>query len=87
MTNKGTVKFNVGGTRYEVARSLLEAHPDVMITRMISEEWQQSIADNGEVYIERDGARFKYLLDYLRDGKVALPLNVSKKAVIDVLRR
>ena len=80
MSNKGVVKFNVGGTRYEVARSLLEAHPDTMVTRMASEDWQQNA--EAEIFIERDGTRFKYFLDYLRDGKISLPLSVSKDAML-----
>ena len=47
------VKFNVGGTRYEVAKSLLEGHPDTMLTRMASEEWHDD--SDTEIFIERDG--------------------------------
>ena len=70
------VNFNVGGTRYEVARSLIEMHPDTMLARMVSEQWQAD--PSKEVFIERNGSRFEYVLDYLRDGKVSLPFSVCK---------
>ena len=74
------VKFNVGGTRYEVASSLLEAHPETMLSRMASEQWHDEL--DTEIFIERDGVRFKYCLDYLRDGKILLPITINKEAVL-----
>lgn len=78
------VKFNVGGTRYEVARSLIEMHPDTMLARMVSEQWQKD--PSKEIFIERDGSRFKYVLDYLRDGKVSLPFSVCRESFLTDLQ-
>ena len=75
------VKLNVGGTRYEVARSLIETHPESMLARLISEQWQED--PSKEVFVERDGGRFKYVLDYLRDGKVLLPAFSVPKEVLE----
>ena len=72
--------FNVGGTRYDVARSLLEAHPETMLTRMASAQWHDN--PDTEIFIKRDGGRFKYCLDYLRDGKIHLPITMNKEAVL-----
>ena len=83
MTSKGVVQFNVGGIRYEVAQSLLDACPDSMLARIVSKEWEQN--EKSEIFIERDGTRFKYCLDVLRDGKVSLPLTVSKSAILEEL--
>lgn len=83
MTSKGVVQFNVGGIRYEVAQSLLDACPDSMLARIASKEWEQN--EKSEIFIERDGTRFKYCLDVLRDGKVSLPLTVSKSAILEDL--
>ena len=79
------VKFNVGGTRYEVARSLLESHPETMLTRMASKDWHDD-SKSDEIFIERDGERFKYCLDYLRDGKVLLPITTRKDALLEDLK-
>ena len=75
------VKFNVGGTRYEVAPSLIEMHPDTMLGKIVSKEWQND--PSAEIFIERNGSRFKYVLDYLRDGKVYVSIDMCKKAILD----
>ena len=79
-----TVKFDVGGRKYKVARSLLEAYPTTMLAMSTSILWHDN-ADE-EVYIERNGDRFAYCLDYLRDKKVTLPLSIPREAVFDDLR-
>jgi len=117
-----TVHFNVGGTLYEVSRSLLDQHPDTMLSRMVSDFWfpkdEGSNEDHNEhdangsksdetnndvgkdseadesaneatkaeataLFIERDGSRFRYCLDYMRDnGCVSLPPDVPKDALL-----
>lgn len=66
-----TACFDVGGTPYKVTRSLLEQHPDTMLTRMASETWQSNPEES--LFVERDGERFRYVLDYMRDGQVSVP--------------
>jgi len=38
--------------------------------------------DNKEIFIERDGGRFKFVLDYMRDGQVFLPLSVPRSQIV-----
>ena len=72
-----TVYFDVGGTKYKVSRSLLESFPDTMLARMASEYWtnpRHSGTEANPLFIERDGERFRLVLDYMRDGgSVSLP--------------
>jgi len=94
-----TVRFNIGGTIYEVSRSLLEQHPETMLARMASETWfprghncgDSKHADeeddpkknNDALFIERDGERFRYCLDYMRDGGfVVLPPTIPRDALL-----
>jgi hypothetical protein len=77
------VIFNVGGQRYEVSNSLLAMHPDTMLARSASKEWKTD--ESSEIFLERNGTRFQFVLDYLRDGKVSLPLIVSKASILDEL--
>jgi len=78
MDNKAKiVRFNIGGTRYEMARSILESHTGTMPNRMASEEWHDD--PEAEIFIERDGDHFKYCLSYLRDDKVLLPITACLK--------
>jgi hypothetical protein len=75
------VRFDVGGRQYKVSCSLLEMHPNTMLARSASEQWQAN--PGGEIFLERDGDRFKYVLDYLRDdGRVYLPANVFMAAFL-----
>ena len=74
------IKFNIGGQRYEVSRSLLDKHPESMLARSASEQWQED--PEAEIFIERDGLRFRYILDYMRDDKLTLPLTESREMII-----
>lgn len=78
-----TVIFNVGGHKYEVSRSLLSSYPNTMLACSASKHWQED--PESEIFIERDGERFKFCLDYLRDGRAMLPIVISKEAVIQDL--
>eukprot|EP00978_Attheya_sp_CCMP212_P029376 scaffold104168_cov48-Attheya_sp.AAC.1 len=44
-------KFSVRGHRYQVARTLLEEHPDKMFAR----------SAESEIFMERNGIRFQYV--------------------------
>jgi hypothetical protein len=78
-----TVKFNVGGLRYEVSRSLLEMHSESMLTKIASDQWQEE--PKSEFVIERNGSTFRHVLKYLRDGKVKLPITETKSDLIEEL--
>ena len=68
MSNK-TVKFNIGGLIHEVSQSILDMHPDSMLAKSASELWKKE----SDIFIERDGARFCFVPDYMRNGKVNSP--------------
>jgi hypothetical protein len=74
------VKFNVGGVRYEVSMSLLDAYPKTMLATSASKQWHEN--PDGEIFIERDGKRFRLVLDYMRDGRVHLPIRASRDALL-----
>jgi BTB/POZ domain len=74
------VHFNVGGTRYEVSGSLLDMHPNTMLARSADELWHED--PESEIFVERNGDRFQYVLDYLRDGRAFLPMGVPKDAFL-----
>lgn len=80
-----TVVFDVGGTVYKVSRSLLNQYPTTMLARMVSDTWNGVDDDdridttNDPLFVDRDGERFRYILDYMRDGpNISLPVTVSK---------
>jgi hypothetical protein len=80
MKTTETVKFNVGGQKYEVSRSLFDKCPDSMLARSVSEQWLRDPAE--EIFIDRDGTLFGCVLSFLRDGKVFLPYNMVKERLV-----
>jgi BTB/POZ domain len=45
-----------------------------------------SFLNNEPVFIDRDGERFVYVLDYMLDGKASLPVSISKTSFISDLK-
>jgi len=78
------VTFNVGGQPYQVSRTLLNSHPETMLAKSASERWQAD--SDSEIFIERDGEMFRHVLSYLRDGRVDLPVTVTKKWLLSELK-
>jgi hypothetical protein len=74
------VKFNVGGQVYEISRDIVMRHHETMLARIASETWQKD--PTATIFINGDGERFRYVLDYLRTGSILLPLTVSKPAIL-----
>jgi hypothetical protein len=77
------VTFNVGGQIYEISRDIVMSHPDTMLARIASETWQKD--PTATIFINGDGERFRYVLDYLRTGSISLPITVSKPAILQDL--
>jgi hypothetical protein len=51
-----------------------------MLAKSASDQWQED--PESEIFIERDGARFRFVMDYLRDGNVTLPITETKEAFV-----
>ncbi len=58
------VKLNVGGTRYETSVSTLTADPHSMLARMVGQEREALMIQEGtEIFIDRNGRTFEYILE------------------------
>jgi len=78
------VKFNVGGHRYEISHTILMTHPETMLARSASDLWHKN--PDQEIFLNGDGERFRYVLDYLRDGEIYLPFTIPKAALVKDLK-
>ena len=68
-----TVRLNVGGQSFEVARSTLCAHPGYLANLLDCD---------GSIFIDRDPAHFPSVLAWLRDGQgMALPESDAARRV------
>ena len=84
-----TIKFNVGGTKYEISQSLLDRYPSCVLNQICSKTWVQADAETAtvkgaaeEIFIDRNGERFQYILDYMRDSRVELPLSIPRSQFV-----
>lgn len=56
------VKLNVGGTRYEAPWTLISSSP-----KLSTLEYERWVEDpEAEIFVDCNGTRFEYCLDYLR---------------------
>lgn len=68
-TTQGLVKLNVGGIKYTTSLATLTAVPEAYFSSLFSGDWQQVLTAEGEVFLDRDGERFKIILLYLRAAR------------------
>ena len=61
---------NVGGTLYTTRLSTLRKDPTSMLAAMFSGRHVIERTNDGRFFIDREGGSFKYILQYLRDGKM-----------------
>ena len=67
------VNLNVGGQHFTTTVQTLTKDPDSMLAAMFSGRFPLKPAEDGTFFIDRDGTYFRYILNYLRDGKLSLP--------------
>ena len=66
------VELDVGGQRYKTSLATMRSKPGCMLSAMFSGRYALNEEEDGSVFIDRDGTSFGYVLEYLRDGVVAL---------------
>ena len=69
------IALNVGGTFYTTSLSTMLKYSDSMLARMFSGQWRSRVDDNGRFFIDADGELFKYVMNFLRRGRLYLPKN------------
>ncbi|KAG5481018.1 hypothetical protein LSCM1_06694 [Leishmania martiniquensis] len=68
------VHLNVGGTLYTTRRHTLRALKDHCVFGPIL-DGRAHRCEDGSFLIDRDGALFRYIIAYLRDGRLSIPEN------------
>lgn len=65
------VGLNVGGMTYDTTlETLTSQSPGSFLHVLFSGDWAQQLDTAGRVFIDRDGARFRHVLNFLRSGVV-----------------
>jgi BTB/POZ domain len=71
------VCLNIGGKQFKVSCSLFDMHPNSLLAQSASEQWLSD--PDEEIFLDQDGYRFRFVLDYLQnDGHVILPTTIPK---------
>lgn len=67
------IHINVGGTHHisTTRATLCSAHPNSKLATLFSGARTLPLSTNGEVFLDRNGAAFAELVDWLRNGSVA----------------
>ena len=68
-----TVKLNVGGHHFTTSVQTITKDPDSMLAAMFSGKFETKPSEDGTFFIDRDGTHFRFILNYLRTGKLTLP--------------
>lgn len=66
------IRLNVGGARFEVSRDTLMRCEGSMLASLISGKWKEGHGEK-EIFIDRDGRLFGFILAYLRSDRVFVP--------------
>ena len=68
-----TVNLNVGGHCFQTSVQTLTKDPNTMLAAMFSGKFEMKPCEDGAFFIDRDGTHFRFILNYLRTGKLTLP--------------
>ena len=68
-----TITLNVGGQYFTTTLQTLTKDKGSMLHAMFSGRHDSKPAEDGSYFIDRDGTHFRYILNYLRTGRLLLP--------------
>ncbi|XP_057307211.1 uncharacterized protein LOC130645287 isoform X1 [Hydractinia symbiolongicarpus] len=78
------VKLNVGGEEYVTTISTLTKYQDSMLGAMFLHDIPTTKDEHGRYFIDRDKHTFKYILQFLRCGKLVLPTDFKSMDLLKV---
>ncbi|XP_068610874.1 BTB/POZ domain-containing protein KCTD21-like [Brachionichthys hirsutus] len=76
------VSLNVGGELYTTSLATLTRCRDSMLSAMFTGQSPGLRDDRGNVFIDRDGKVFRYILNYLRSSSLDLPEGFTELALL-----
>ena len=81
-SSKAPIYLDVGGTVYKSSLATLTKYPDSRLAKMISESdsCDRIVFDEteGSYFLDRDGALFRFVLNFCRNSRLALPQNFQE---------
>ncbi|EAK90279.1 POZ+kelch domain protein with kelch repeats at the C-terminus [Cryptosporidium parvum Iowa II] len=88
---RSTVEINVGGTMFEVSRSILTEGKakGSLLSRIFSDKTldiEIETDKNGNIFFDRDPEIFKIIINYLRDSAKCLPSPTTTQMSLNILK-
>ncbi|XP_027444062.1 potassium channel regulatory protein [Zalophus californianus] len=77
MSSQELVTLNVGGKIFTTRFSTIKQFPASRLTRMIDGRDQEFKMIGGQIFVDRDGVLFSFILDFLRTHQLLLPTDFS----------
>jgi hypothetical protein len=69
---EGRVELNIGGYRFETSVQTLRRVPHTFFDAYFSGRYAQDVCNDGSIFVDRDGEHFGHVLEYMRDGVIAV---------------
>ncbi|RIB05571.1 hypothetical protein C2G38_2253736 [Gigaspora rosea] len=76
--NKDTVVFNVGGTKFQIQRSLVQSYPNSYLAALVN---SALASEDQEVFVDHNPLAFSVILDFLRYKSLMVPKIVAQEVV------
>ncbi|XP_076027504.1 BTB/POZ domain-containing protein KCTD6a [Genypterus blacodes] len=76
------VTLNVGGIVYCTSLSTLQRYPDSLLGGIFQGDIPAVKDARGNVFIDRDGVLFRYILNFLRTSELTLPRNFKETGLL-----
>lgn len=77
MNSEDLVTLNVGGKLFTTRLSTLKQFPTSRLAGMVDGRDPEFKTVNGQIFVDRDGALFSFILDFLRNHELLLPSDFS----------
>uniref|UniRef100_A0A8C3VQB2 Potassium channel regulatory protein n=1 Tax=Catagonus wagneri TaxID=51154 RepID=A0A8C3VQB2_9CETA len=77
MSTQELVTLNVGGKIFTTRSSTIKQFPASRLTQMLDGRDQEFKMIGGQIFVDRDGVLFSFILDFLRTHQLLLPTDFS----------
>jgi N-acetylneuraminic acid mutarotase len=86
---EGHIVLNIGGYHYETSMQTLRRVPHTFFDAYFSGRYAQDVCNDGSIFVDRDGEHFGHVLEYMRDGVVAVALPGARPSIplLRILKR
>jgi hypothetical protein len=69
---EGRIELTIGGYRFETSVQTLRRMPHTFFDAYFCGRYAQDVLNDGSIFIDRDGEHFGHVLEYMREGLVAV---------------